>query len=58
MFNDVHYIDKAEDNLNDSIDNSGTEIDDYFNKLNVKRMKIRMMNTKIIINKLLKVIKV
>ena len=37
MFNDTHYSNKTEDELNDSIDNSLTDIDDYLNKLNVKK---------------------
>ena len=37
LLNDTHYPNKTKDNLNDSTDNSGTEVDDYFNKLNFKK---------------------
>ena len=37
LFNDTYYPNKTEDNLNDSTDNSHTEIDDYLNKLNVNK---------------------
>ena len=53
LFNYTHYSNKIEEDLNGSTDNSPTEIDDYLNKLNVKRIKIRMMNTKIMIHKIL-----
>ena len=37
LFNYTHYPNKTEDNLNDSTDNSRTDIDDYLNKLNVNK---------------------
>ena len=52
----MHYPNKTEDDLNDSTDNSCTEIDDYLNKLNVKMMKISMMNTNMIVHKISTVI--
>ena len=33
LFNDMHYSNKREDELNDYTDNSCTDIDDCFNKL-------------------------
>ena len=36
LFNDAHYQNKTEDEINDSTYNSCIEIDDYLNKLNVK----------------------
>ena len=50
-----HFKNKTEEEDNNSIDYSHTENKDYVNNLNVKRIKIRMMNTKKIIQKLLKV---
>ena len=57
LFNDTNYPNKSEDDLNDSTDNSFTDIDNYLNKLNEKRMSILMTNTKMIVQKLLKVMK-
>ena len=37
LFNNTHYPNKTDDNLNYSTDNSCTEIDGYFNKLNVNK---------------------
>ena len=37
LFNDTHNPNKTDDDLNDSKDNSRTEINGYFNKLNVKK---------------------
>ena len=37
IFIDTHYPNKTTDALNNSIDNSCTDIDDYLNKLNVKK---------------------
>ena len=37
LFNDTHYLNKTEDDLNCSKDNSPSEIDGYSNKLNVKK---------------------
>ena len=39
LFNDTHYSNKEEEYLNDSTDNSRTEIDNFLNKLNVKKDK-------------------
>ena len=57
LFDDMHYPNKTKDDLNDSTDNSRTEIDHYLNKLNVKMMRIRMINTNMIIHNRLKVTK-
>ena len=36
LFDESNYPNKTEDGLNDSTDNSRSDIDDYLNKLNVK----------------------
>ena len=37
LFNDTHCPNKTEDVVNDYTDDSGTEVNDYLNKLNVKK---------------------
>ena len=37
LFNDTHHPNKTEDDINDSTDNSRTDIDNYLNKLNINR---------------------
>ena len=37
IFNYTHYPNQIEDDLNDSKDNSRTDVDNYLNKLNVKK---------------------
>ena len=56
-FNDMHCSNKTKDEHNDYTENSRTEIDDL-KKLNLKRTKIRMTNTKMIIQNILKAMKV
>ena len=58
LIDDTHFSNKTKDKHNYSTDNSRTENEDAANKINVKRMKISMMNTKKIIQKLLKFMKV
>ena len=58
FFDDKLFSDKKKDERNDSSDNSRTDSKDSLNNLNAKTMKIRMVNTKKIIQKILKVIKV
>ena len=37
LFNDAYYPNKTEDDLNDYTDNSHTDINDYLNKLSIKK---------------------
>ena len=39
LFNDTHYPNKTDDDLNDSTGNSRTDIDYYFDKLNLTKNK-------------------
>ena len=55
FFNDTSSSNKTWEEHDDSTDNSRTGNEDYVNNLNIKMMKITMMHTKTIIQKLLKV---
>ena len=57
-FDDTHFQVKQRTNIMNFTYNSRNENGDSVNNLNVKRMKIRIMNTKKIIQKLLKVMEV
>ena len=49
FMNDEHFKNKTKDEHNDSTDDLRTDNEVFVNKLNVKRTKIRKMNTKKII---------
>ena len=58
LCNDTNFSNGIEEEHNDYTNNSRTENKDYIKNINVKIMKKRIINTKEIIKKLLKLMKV